>query len=78
MILFFFFYRMGIQVLVAAVVSAAIGQLTKPFTSTVLYGKKFDLKAALQAGGFPSTHSSVIFFLFIYNSSIIWTDSFSR
>ncbi|KAL0310823.1 UNVERIFIED_CONTAM: hypothetical protein Sangu_2377000 [Sesamum angustifolium] len=46
------------KVLVAAAVSAAIGQLTKPFTSTLLYGKKFDLRAAVQAGGFPSTHSS--------------------
>ncbi|KAL0321012.1 UNVERIFIED_CONTAM: hypothetical protein Sradi_5362700 [Sesamum radiatum] len=46
------------KVLVAAALSAAIGQLTKPFTSTLLYGKKFDLRAAVQAGGFPSTHSS--------------------
>ncbi|CAA0836549.1 Acid phosphatase/vanadium-dependent haloperoxidase-related protein [Striga hermonthica] len=46
------------KVLVAAGLSAAIGQLSKPFTSTLLYGKKFDLKGALQAGGFPSTHSS--------------------
>ncbi|KAL7142912.1 hypothetical protein ABFS83_08G156200 [Erythranthe nasuta] len=46
------------KVLVAAVVSAAIGQLSKPFTSTLLYGRKFDLKAVVQAGGFPSTHSS--------------------
>ncbi|KAI3466284.1 hypothetical protein Pfo_022947 [Paulownia fortunei] len=46
------------KVLVAAAVSAAIGQLSKPFTSTIFYGKKFDLKATIQAGGFPSTHSS--------------------
>ncbi|KAK6133128.1 hypothetical protein DH2020_033167 [Rehmannia glutinosa] len=49
------------KVLVAAGVSAAIGQLSKPFTSVLFYGKKFDLKAAVQAGGFPSTHSSFIF-----------------
>ncbi|KAL3850990.1 hypothetical protein ACJIZ3_012872 [Penstemon smallii] len=48
------------KVLVAATISAAIGQLTKPITSTVFYGKKFDLKAAIQAGGFPSTHSSAV------------------
>ncbi|KAL8462802.1 hypothetical protein ACS0TY_032910 [Phlomoides rotata] len=46
------------KVLVSAAVSGAIGQLTKPFTSCLLYGKKFDLKAAFHAGGFPSTHSS--------------------
>ncbi|PIN20046.1 hypothetical protein CDL12_07264 [Handroanthus impetiginosus] len=46
------------KVMVAAALSAAIGQLLKPFTSTLFYGKKFDLKAAIQAGGFPSTHSS--------------------
>ncbi|KAL6553303.1 hypothetical protein OROGR_007145 [Orobanche gracilis] len=48
------------KVLVAAGLSAAIGQLSKPFTSNLLYGKKFDIKAVLQAGGFPSTHSSVV------------------
>ncbi|GER37543.1 acid phosphatase/vanadium-dependenthaloperoxidase-related protein [Striga asiatica] len=47
------------KVLVAAGLSAAIGQLSKPFTSSLLYGKKFDLKGVVQAGGFPSTHSSV-------------------
>ncbi|KAG8365306.1 hypothetical protein BUALT_Bualt18G0091000 [Buddleja alternifolia] len=46
------------KVIVAATLSAAIGQLSKPFTSVLLYGKKFDLRAAVQAGGFPSTHSS--------------------
>lgn len=46
------------KVLVSVVVSAAIGQLTKPFASTILYGKKFDLRTAFHAGGFPSTHSS--------------------
>lgn len=46
------------KVLVASALSAAIGQLSKPFTSTILYGKKFDFRTAVQAGGFPSTHSS--------------------
>ncbi|XP_073128298.1 uncharacterized protein [Henckelia pumila] len=46
------------KVLVAAALSAAIGQLSKPFTSTIFYGKKFDFRTAVQAGGFPSTHSS--------------------
>ncbi|KAL6542980.1 hypothetical protein OROHE_010500 [Orobanche hederae] len=48
------------KVLVAAGLSAAIGQLSKPFTSNLLYGKKFDIKAVVQAGGFPSTHSSAV------------------
>ncbi|XP_065854099.1 uncharacterized protein [Euphorbia lathyris] len=48
------------KVLIAAGVSAAVGQLSKPFTSVILYGKDFDLKVALQAGGFPSTHSSAV------------------
>ncbi|XP_051135722.1 uncharacterized protein LOC127254582 [Andrographis paniculata] len=46
------------KVLVSAVVSAGVGQVLKPFTSKLLYGKKIDLKAAVGAGGFPSTHSS--------------------
>ncbi|GAU33280.1 hypothetical protein TSUD_279540 [Trifolium subterraneum] len=46
------------DVLIAAVVSMAIGQLSKPFTSVFLYGKEFDVKALVQAGGFPSSHSS--------------------
>ncbi|KZV32900.1 hypothetical protein F511_01411 [Dorcoceras hygrometricum] len=50
------------KVMVAAALSSAIGRLSKPFTSAILYGKKFDFRAAIQAGGFPSTHSSVIFF----------------
>ncbi|XP_022861933.1 uncharacterized protein LOC111382255 isoform X1 [Olea europaea var. sylvestris] len=49
------------KVLIAAAVSAAIGQLSKPITSTILYGKNYDFKAVVHAGGFPSTHSSVIF-----------------
>ncbi|XP_057795126.1 uncharacterized protein LOC131011352 [Salvia miltiorrhiza] len=48
------------KVLVSAVASAAVGQLTKPFASTILYGKKFDLKTVFSAGGFPSTHSSSV------------------
>ncbi|KAF4389048.1 hypothetical protein F8388_026777 [Cannabis sativa] len=48
------------KVLIAAGVSAAIGQLSKPFTSVILYGKEFDIKSAIQAGGFPSTHSSAV------------------
>ncbi|KAK3025110.1 hypothetical protein RJ639_044350 [Escallonia herrerae] len=48
------------KILVAAAVSAAIGQLSKPFTSAILYGNNFDFKAALQAGGFPSAHSSAV------------------
>ncbi|CAK8532138.1 unnamed protein product [Lathyrus sativus] len=46
------------KVLIAAGVSMAIGQFSKPFTSVFLYGKKFDIKALIQAGGFPSSHSS--------------------
>ncbi|KAL2896622.1 putative membrane protein YuiD [Bienertia sinuspersici] len=48
------------KVLIAAGVSAAVGQLAKPLTSVLLYGKSFDLKAVIQAGGFPSTHSSAV------------------
>ncbi|KAM3683916.1 hypothetical protein ACJW31_11G001200 [Castanea mollissima] len=48
------------KVLVAAGISAAIGQLSKPFTSVLLYVKDLDFKAAFQAGGFPSTHSSAV------------------
>ncbi|KAK7401572.1 hypothetical protein VNO78_13160 [Psophocarpus tetragonolobus] len=46
------------KVLIAAGVSVAIGQLSKPFTSVFLYGKEFDIRAVIQAGGFPSSHSS--------------------
>lgn len=48
------------KVLIAAGVSAAVGQLAKPFTSVLLYGKSFNLRAVVQAGGFPSTHSSAV------------------
>jgi acid phosphatase family membrane protein YuiD len=52
---------------IAAVVSAAIGQLSKPYTCVLLYGKDFDFKTTFQAGGFPSTHSSVCsLFLLIF------------
>ncbi|XP_043703109.1 uncharacterized protein LOC122653223 [Telopea speciosissima] len=46
------------KVLVAAAISGAIGQLSKPFSSSLLYGKAVDFKAAVSPGGFPSTHSS--------------------
>ncbi|XP_057507554.1 uncharacterized protein LOC130790582 [Actinidia eriantha] len=55
------------KVVISAALSAAIGQLSKPFTSAFLYGKtttdnnySFHFKAAFQAGGFPSTHSSAV------------------
>lgn len=48
------------KVLIAAGASAAIGQFSKPFTSFLLYGNHFDFKAVIQAGGFPSTHSSAV------------------
>lgn len=48
------------KVLIAAGISAAIGQLSKPFTSSLLYSRKFDLGSAIQPGGFPSTHSSAV------------------
>ncbi|KAK1440088.1 hypothetical protein QVD17_05913 [Tagetes erecta] len=46
------------KVLIAAAVCAAAGQLAKPFTGSIFYGREFDPKAAISAGGFPSTHSS--------------------
>ncbi|XP_010275953.1 PREDICTED: uncharacterized protein LOC104610838 isoform X1 [Nelumbo nucifera] len=48
------------KVLVAAGVSCAIGQLSKPFTSALLYGNDIDFKTAVLPGGFPSTHSAVV------------------
>ncbi|KAI4386563.1 hypothetical protein MLD38_004486 [Melastoma candidum] len=60
------------KVLVAAAVSGAIGQLAKPFTRVFLNGNNegerrkrkketaFDLRAAVESGGFPSTHSSAV------------------
>ncbi|KAG6605379.1 hypothetical protein SDJN03_02696, partial [Cucurbita argyrosperma subsp. sororia] len=48
------------KVLVAAGVSAAIGQLAKPFTSVLFYGREFNFRTAFGAGGFPSTHSSAV------------------
>ncbi|CAK9167352.1 unnamed protein product [Ilex paraguariensis] len=47
------------KVLIVAALSSAIGQLSKPFTSAIFYGNNFNFKAAFQAGGLPSTHSSV-------------------
>lgn len=52
-------FMLCVKVLIAAGFSGAIGQLLKPFTSVVFYKKKLDFRTALQAGGFPSTHSSV-------------------
>ncbi|KAJ9562977.1 hypothetical protein OSB04_008137 [Centaurea solstitialis] len=46
------------KALIAAAACAAVGQLAKPFTASILYRRDFDPKAAIQAGGFPSTHSS--------------------
>ncbi|XP_028121221.1 uncharacterized protein LOC114318512 isoform X4 [Camellia sinensis] len=48
------------KVLISAAVSATIGQLSKPFTSAILYGNSnnFDFKTVFRSGGFPSTHSS--------------------
>ncbi|KAF6160894.1 hypothetical protein GIB67_025429 [Kingdonia uniflora] len=46
------------KVLVAATVSATIGQLLKPFTSTLLYGTNINFKELFKAGGFPSVHSA--------------------
>ncbi|KAK4736479.1 hypothetical protein R3W88_000176 [Solanum pinnatisectum] len=48
------------KVLVAAAISAAVGQLMKPFTSSLFNGNEFNFKTAFQAGGFPSTHSSAV------------------
>ncbi|CAH9069081.1 unnamed protein product [Cuscuta epithymum] len=47
------------KVLIAAALSAAVGQLSKPFTSAIFHGQDFDIREAFQSGGFPSTHSSV-------------------
>lgn len=48
------------KVLVAAGVSAAVGQLLKPLTSVAFYGREFNFRTAFEAGGFPSTHSSAV------------------
>ncbi|KAF3530765.1 hypothetical protein DY000_02043313 [Brassica cretica] len=53
-------FMLSVKVLIAAGFSGAIGQLLKPFTSVVFYKKKLDFRTALQAGGFPSTHSSSV------------------
>ncbi|XP_052208579.1 uncharacterized protein LOC127812237 isoform X1 [Diospyros lotus] len=48
------------KVIISAAVSAAIGQLSKPFTAAIFSGNRvsFNFKASFQSGGFPSTHSS--------------------
>lgn len=46
------------KALIAATLCAAVGQLAKPFTASILYQRDFDPKAVIRAGGFPSTHSS--------------------
>ncbi|PIA33026.1 hypothetical protein AQUCO_04200045v1 [Aquilegia coerulea] len=48
------------KVLVAATVSAAIGQLSKPFATSLIYGDNVDFRKVFRAGGFPSTHSSSV------------------
>lgn len=50
------------KVLVGAFVSAVIGQVSKPFTSVLLYGNKFELNLSwiTRSGGFPSAHSSAV------------------
>lgn len=62
----FFCLKIGVQeiaelahnkVLVAAAVSSATGQFSKPFTSA-LYGRGVDFRAAIRSGGMPSTHSA--------------------
>eukprot|EP00262_Sarcandra_glabra_P009553 TRINITY_DN23982_c0_g1_i1.p1 TRINITY_DN23982_c0_g1~~TRINITY_DN23982_c0_g1_i1.p1 ORF type:complete len:258 (-),score=42.86 TRINITY_DN23982_c0_g1_i1:133-906(-) len=47
------------KVLVAATAASAIGQLSKPFTSS-LSGDAFDFKALIRSGGMPSTHSAAV------------------
>ncbi|KAJ0963048.1 hypothetical protein J5N97_028170 [Dioscorea zingiberensis] len=47
------------KVLVAATVSAAIGQLAKPLVKAA-NGDGLDLRAAVRSGGMPSTHSSSV------------------
>lgn len=47
------------KVLVAATVSATIGQLSKPFTAAIR-GDGFNLKSVVQSGGMPSTHSASV------------------
>lgn len=49
----------SLQALVAAAVSSAIGQFSKPFTSA-LCGTGVDFKATFRSGGMPSTHSAVM------------------
>ncbi|KAF9619604.1 hypothetical protein IFM89_007925 [Coptis chinensis] len=46
------------KVLVSAAVSAAIGQLSKPFSSSFIYSEDVNFRTVFRAGGFPSTHSA--------------------
>ncbi|MCL7033442.1 hypothetical protein MKW94_013898 [Papaver nudicaule] len=50
------------KVLVASILSALIGEFSKPFTSVLLYNDefKFEFKEFFRSGGFPSTHSSCV------------------
>lgn len=48
------------KVLIAAGVSTAIGQLSKPFTSPEGDAKHFDFRVAFRSGGFPSSHSAAV------------------
>ncbi|XP_050234327.1 uncharacterized protein LOC126682632 isoform X2 [Mercurialis annua] len=60
------------KLLIAAAVSAAIGQLSKPFTSILFYGKDFDFRTAFGAGGFPSTHSSLLLLLHLLPLRVVY------
>ncbi|KAL5707013.1 hypothetical protein ACHQM5_025114 [Ranunculus cassubicifolius] len=46
------------KVLIAAAISAAIGQITKPFTTSLIYGENLNLRRIVGSGGFPSSHSA--------------------
>ncbi|KAI3414931.1 uncharacterized protein J3R85_015736 [Psidium guajava] len=48
------------KVLISAGISAAIGQLSKPFTSPEGDAKIFDFRTAIRSGGFPSSHSAAV------------------
>ncbi|CAN6444632.1 unnamed protein product [Victoria cruziana] len=47
------------KVLISSVVSGALGQVSKPFTSA-LNGKGVNFQAAMQSGGMPSVHSACV------------------
>ncbi|XP_062179019.1 uncharacterized protein LOC133883665 [Phragmites australis] len=48
------------EVLIAATVASAIGQLSKPFTSAKNGGVRLDLRTAFRSGGMPSTHTASV------------------